>query len=156
MAGGVDVLVVAFGAPELLDGCLTALEAELPVMVVDNSSDPAVRAVVERHGATYLDPGRNLGFAAGVNVGLAHRARTGDPAPTTAAPQPRCHRSAPTPSPGCRTGSGAGDDLACVAPAQVDPVTGEEARVGWPFPTPAGAWLEALGLGSPAAGAPIS
>ncbi len=41
----------------------------------------------------------------------------------------------------------AADDLACVAPAQVDPVTGEEARVGWPFPTPARAWLEALGLG---------
>jgi GT2 family glycosyltransferase len=37
--------------------------------------------------------------------------------------------------------------LACVAPAQVDPVTGEVARVGWPFPTPARAWLEALGLG---------
>ena len=45
--------------------------------------------------------------------------------------------------------------LACVAPAQVDPVSGERARVAWPFPTPARAWLEALGSGA-WAGAPTS
>ena len=39
MAGGLDVVVVAFGAPELLDECLTRLEGRLPVVVVDNSSD---------------------------------------------------------------------------------------------------------------------
>ena len=32
-------------------------------------------------------------------------------------------------------------------PAQVDGSGGGEARVGWPFPTPLGAWVEAVGLG---------
>lgn len=144
---GLDVVVVAYGAPELLDRCLTRLEGSLPVLVVDNSSDPAVRAVVEDHGAAYLDPGRNLGFAAGVNFGLAHRRAADDPdsvdvlllnpdAAITPGDISRLHDHLR-----------ADDDLACVAPAQVDPVTGEAARVGWPFPTPARAWVEALGLG---------
>ena len=81
-AGGPDVVVVAYGAPELLDECLRGLGGRFPVVVVDNSSDPSVRSVVEGHGATYIDPGRNLGFAAGVNLGLARRARTMQ-APTT-------------------------------------------------------------------------
>lgn len=73
--GDVEVLVVAFHAPGLLDGCLAALQGRLPVVVVDNSSDPAVRAVALRHGAQYHDPGSNLGFAAAVNTGrnLLHR-----------------------------------------------------------------------------------
>jgi GT2 family glycosyltransferase len=147
MAGGLDVVVVAFGAPELLDGCLTRLEGRLPVVVVDNSSDPSVRAVAEVHGATYIDPGGNLGFAAGVNLGLTHcRAHVDAAAADVLLLNPDasitpddvgrlhdCLRARP--------------GLACVAPAQVDPATGEAARVGWPFPTPARAWLEALGLG---------
>ena len=42
-------------------------------MVVDNSSEPAVAAVAGGHGCTYVDPGRNLGFAGGVNLGCARR-----------------------------------------------------------------------------------
>lgn len=38
-------------------------------------------------------------------------------------------------------------EVAAVAPAQHDPVHHAPARVGWPFPTPSGAWLEAVGLG---------
>jgi GT2 family glycosyltransferase len=38
-------------------------------------------------------------------------------------------------------------DRACVAPAQLDPSTGEPARVAWPLPTPFGAWVEAVGFG---------
>ena len=144
---GLDVVVVAYGAPELLDGCLTRLEGSLPVLVVDNSSDPAVRAVVERPRRGLPRSGRNLGFAAGVNFGLAHRRDADDPdsvdvlllnpdAAITPGDISRLHDHLR-----------ADDDLACVAPAQVDPVTGEAARVGWPFPTPARAWLEALGLG---------
>ncbi len=30
---------------------------------------------------------------------------------------------------------------------QIDPSTGAPARVGWPFPSPLGAWVEAIGLG---------
>ena len=37
--------------------------------------------------------------------------------------------------------------LAAVAPAQREPTDGTQARVGWPFPTPSGAWVEAAGLG---------
>jgi GT2 family glycosyltransferase len=144
---GVDALVVAFGAPELLDRCLTGLEDRLPVVVVDNSSNPSVRAVVERHGATYVDPGRNLGFGAGVNVGLEHRAVTGDPVPDDLLLLNPDATITPAAVGRLRDRLHAADDLACVAPAQLDPVTGEEARVGWPFPTPARAWLEALGLG---------
>ncbi len=61
----VDVVVVAYGAADLLERCLAPLAGRLPLLVVDNSSDPAVEAVAKRHGATYIDPGRNLGFGAG-------------------------------------------------------------------------------------------
>jgi GT2 family glycosyltransferase len=142
-AEAIDVLVVAYGAPELLDECLGAVGRSLPVTVVDNSSSPEVRAVSERHGAHYLDPGSNLGFAAGVNVGLGHRAAaTGDvlllnpDAAIDGAGVIGLHRmlhSRP--------------DLAAVAPEQIDPVDGARARVNWPFPTPWGAWAEAVGAG---------
>ena len=144
---GLDVVVVAYGAPELLDACLTRLQGELPVIVVDNSSDPAVRAVVEGHHATYLDPGRNLGFAAGVNLGLSRRPALEDPDSVDVLLLNPDASITPGDISKLRAHLRANDGLACVAPAQIDPVTGEAARVGWPFPSPARAWLEALGLG---------
>jgi GT2 family glycosyltransferase len=127
----------------LLDECLAAVGRSFPVTVVDNSSTSEVRTVTERHGAHYLDPGSNLGFAAGVNVGLAHRT---DAAGDVLLLNPdavidgdgviglhRMLHSRP--------------DRAAVAPAQVDPVDGTRARVDWPFPTPWGAWMEAAGAG---------
>jgi GT2 family glycosyltransferase len=140
--GDVDVVVVAYGAVELLDRCLAPLAGRLRLTVVDNSSDPAVEAVAERHGAVYIDPGRNLGFGAGVNMALAQRTSHGDvlllnpDATITPDAVARLHQHLLSAT-----------DLACVAPAQVDPESGEEARVGWPFPTPMRAWLEAVGLG---------
>ena len=97
----------------------------------------------KEHGAHYVDPGRNLGFAAGVNLGLAQRRRPDydvlllNPDATVTldgvSDLHRClHRRA---------------DLACAAPSQVDPTGTDPARVGWPFPTPLGAWVEAIGLG---------
>jgi GT2 family glycosyltransferase len=142
-SGEVDVVVVAYGAPDLLEACLGALGGTLPLVVVDNSSDPSVRTVAVSHGARYLDPGRNLGFAGGVNVGLdqghvsGHDVLLLNPdAQITPREVTRLHR--------CLT---ARTDLACVAPAQFDEAGGRPARVGWPFPTPAGAWIEAMGLG---------
>jgi GT2 family glycosyltransferase len=138
----VDVVVVAYGAADLLERCLAPLAGRLTLVVVDNSSDPAVEKVVKRHGATYIDPGHNLGFGAGVNAGLAQRVSSGDvlllnpDASITPQAISRLHDYLLSAT-----------DLACVAPAQMDPETGEEARVGWPFPTPMRAWLEALGLG---------
>jgi len=140
----VEVVVVAFGAPELLDTCLGALAGALPVLVVDNSSRADVRVVSERHRARYIDPGRNLGFAGGVNLGLSHRRSTTDDvlllnpdARVTPGDVDRLHRDLrATPR------------LACVAPRQVDGSGGGADRVGWPFPTPLGAWVEAVGLGT--------
>ena len=144
MTPAVEVVVVAFGAPELLDACLGALEGTLPDVVVDNSSRADVRVVGERHGARYIDPGRNLGFAGGVNVGLAHRGATTDDvlllnpdARVTPGDVDRLHR--------CLRAT---PHLACVAPRQVDGSGGGDDRVGWPFPTPIGAWVEAVGLGA--------
>lgn len=141
-ASPVRAVVVAFGAPQLLDECLGALGGGLPVLVVDNSSEPAVREVADRHDAEYVDPGANLGFAGGVNVGLARRGAADvlllnpDAAirPDEVERLSRCLR--------------AEKRLACVAPDQVSPRTGDPERVAWPFPTPAGAWIEAVGLGS--------
>ena len=143
MSEDVDVVIVAFGAPELLEECLSRLGGTLPVVIVDNSSDAEVRAVTERHGARYVDPGRNLGFGAGVNVGVAHL-------PHPLADVLLLNPDAQITSAGVerlRHCLHAVADLACVAPAQVDQ-SGQAARVGWPFPTPWGAWVEAVGLGS--------
>ncbi|HXW39259.1 MAG TPA: glycosyltransferase family 2 protein [Acidimicrobiales bacterium] len=137
----VRAVVVAFGAPDLLDPCLAALAGGPPVMVVDNSSDAHVRSVVIRHRADYVDPGRNLGFAGGVNVGL-QRHRGADillvnPDATITPDQIAVLHH-------CLRGE---ERLACVAPSQVSPGTALPERVGWPFPTPLGALLDAAGLG---------
>lgn len=138
-----EVVIVAYGAPTLLEACLGALGDRYPVIVVDNSSDPAVEAVAGRHRAAYVDPGANGGFAAGVNRGIAERAHpTADVlllnpdaqiTPESVAQLHHCLHATP--------------GLACVAPSQIDPTTGEAARVTWPFPSPLRAWAEALGLG---------
>jgi len=138
------VIVVAYGREDLLARSLAALadpDDRLQVVVVDNSSSQAVRRVAEAAGVGYDDPGANLGFSAAVNRALQRIDGTVDvlllnpdaeiDVPTLRALQIRLH---------------AESRLAAVAPAQVDP-TGSEQRVGWPFPSPAGAWLEALGLG---------
>ncbi len=140
-AAPVVAVVVAYGAPGLLDECLTSLSGGPPVVVVDNSRDPEVRSVVIRHQASYVDPGANLGFAGGVNVGMSGRDGSDvllvNPDATIAsddiAELRRCLH--------------ADDHLSCVAPRQVSPASGETDRVAWPFPTPAGAWVDALGLG---------
>ena len=69
-AESVHVVVVAYGGAAELDRSLAALERNVPVTVVDNSSSSEVSAAARRHGASYVDAGSNLGFAAGVNLGL--------------------------------------------------------------------------------------
>ncbi len=143
MADEIEVLVVAFGAPELLEICLDSLDGELPVVVVDNSSDAEVRAVALRHRASYVDPGSNLGFAGGVNLGLANRSRPSADL-LLLNPDASIDSSGVSSLQRCLH---ARDDRACVAPAQWDPGRETGARVMWPFPTPLGAWIEAVGLG---------
>jgi glycosyltransferase involved in cell wall biosynthesis/GT2 family glycosyltransferase len=140
-AGDPEVVVVAYGAAELLARALAPVAGALPVTVVDNSGDPAVRRVAEDAGARYLDPGANLGFAAAVNLGV-RSARPGadvlllnPDARVDLAGVRALHRA-------LRADAG----LAAVGPAQVDD-DGAPARVRWPFPTPAAAWRQAAGLG---------
>ncbi len=143
----VHVVVVAYGAAGLLDLCLGELDGAYPVLVVDNSSDPDVATVAGRHGAHYVDPGCNLGFAGGVNVGLG-QLDSGQPADGYVLLLNPDAAIAPAGIEGLSHCLGADPRLACVAPAQVDRSGGSPARVGWPFPTPAGAWVEAIGLGA--------
>lgn len=138
---GVEVVVVAYGAAELLRRALEPLR-RLPVTVVDNSSDPAVRSVCDGLGVRYLDPGRNGGFAAGVNAALADRLAPGadvllmNPDAEFAGEDVAVLQRRLLAEP----------DLASVAPAQVD-AAGGLSRVSWPFPSPWGTLLEAVGLG---------
>jgi len=140
-AGDPEVVVVAYGAAELLARGLAPVAGALPVTVVDNSGDPAVRRVAEDAGARYLDPGANLGFAAAVNLGV-RSARPGadvlllNPDARVDLAGVRALHRALRADPG----------VAAVGPAQVDD-DGAPARVRWPFPTPAAAWRQAAGLG---------
>jgi glycosyltransferase involved in cell wall biosynthesis/GT2 family glycosyltransferase len=137
----VEVVVVAYGAPALLRAALEPV-VSLPVTVVDNSSLPEISVLCSELGVRYIDAGRNGGFAAGVNIALADRlvpgadvlllnpdARIEDA--EIRALQKRLHSD---------------PRLASVAPRQADD-EGRPARVEWPFPSPANAWIEAVGLG---------
>lgn len=141
-AGPPEVLLVAYGAPELVRRALAPLAGRLPLTVVDNSSSARVAAIAADLGARYLDPGRNLGFAAGVNLGLAHRQAPGhdvlllNPDAVVAADDVRRLQRA----------LHAEECTASVGPAQVD-AAGHPARVSWPYPSPGATWAEAVGLG---------
>ena len=138
---GVEVVVVAYGRPDLLADSLQPV-LSFPVTVVDNSSSADVAAVCARLGVRYLDPGSNGGFGAGVNHALDRRL---DPDADVLLLNPdavigsddvrRLHQALL-----------ADPTLASVAPTQVDEA-GEPSRVSWPFPSPGRAWLVAAGLG---------
>lgn len=138
---GPEILVVAYHSADLLRETLAPI-SHLTVTVVDNSSDADVRSVCAGLGVRYLDPGHNGGFAAGVNHGLAHRLQ----------PQADVLLLNPDavvhPAGIRRLHAALLDDpeLASVGPAQVDG-EGRASRVAWPFPSPGGAVLEAIGLG---------
>ncbi|WP_343036703.1 glycosyltransferase [Flexivirga aerilata] len=134
------VIVVAYRAADLLEPCLRGVSG-LPVVVVDNSSDAAVREVATAAGATYLDPGANLGFAGGVNRGLATVPDRADVLLLN--PDARLDTAGAL---RLQEQLRADPGLASLGARQVD-ASGDHARVGWPWPTPAGAWVEALGLG---------
>jgi GT2 family glycosyltransferase len=140
----VRTVVVAYHAADALSRCLAALDGSTEVTVVDNSSSGDVRAVAERHGAAYIDPGTNLGFAAGVNVALA-KLTAGEPCdvlllnPDAVLGPDEVQRLS-----SFLHGEG-NARVAAVSPALIDE-HGHEQRVVWPYPTPARAWAEAAGL----------
>ena len=139
----VHVIVVAYGDPSSLGDCLAALGGRYPVIVVDNSSSLATRDVVMRAGATYHDPGENVGFAAAVNRGLELVPLRGSDIlllnPDAVVSPDAVER--------LRQALHAGSSVACVAPAQHRPGSDKESPVCWPWPTAARAWTEAVGLG---------
>ncbi len=139
---GLEAVVVAYGSPELLRRCLLRLDGACPVTVVDNSSSPEAAALASDAGARYLDPGKNLGFAAGVNVALSSIGPGKDvllvnPDALVGPEVISALRAALDQDPGA----------ACAAPRLYDPNSGTYQRVCWHFPTPIRTWAEAIGLG---------
>lgn len=136
----VEVIVVAYGAPQLLRRALEPV-AGFPVTVVDNSSMPEIAALCAELGVRYLDPRRNGGFAAGVNHALRDRLVPGadvlllNPDAVISADDIGVLQRALHARP----------DLASVGPAQLDD-DGTPAKVEWTFPSPGGTFLEAIGL----------
>ncbi len=152
---GVQVVVVAYGSAELLRDSLTPLVGHFPLTVIDNSSDRAVRAVATDAGAHYVDPGANLGFAGAVNLALETlAARAADAADPTRPAPPGADvlllnpdaRVSPAAVHALHVALHAAPGVAAVGPAQVDG-DGVDSPVLWPFPSPAGSWLQAVGLG---------
>src|SRR5689334_9408240 len=74
----VHIVVVAYHQPGALEECLRSAAGEARITVIDNSSNREVRSVAGILGATYVDPGKNLGFGAGVNIAL-RRILSGEP-----------------------------------------------------------------------------
>ena len=134
------MIVVAYYGVEALRKALAALDG-VDILVIDNSASDGVRAAAAGVGATYVDSGGNIGFARAVNLGISH-ADGRDVVlinPDTEVSARTVHALVDRMRvPGCR--------VAAVAPSLTQP-DGKEQRVRWPFPTPAGAWVQAAGLG---------
>ena len=135
------VVVVAYGDPDHLRCCLAGLKAPAgAVTVVDNGRSDAVAVLSRDHGAVYVRPVGNVGFAAGVNLGCRDR---GDrdvlllnpDAVLTWSDVLRMHselRRAPR--------------CAAVSPRLARP-DGSAEPPSWPIPSPTSVWADALGLG---------
>jgi N-acetylglucosaminyl-diphospho-decaprenol L-rhamnosyltransferase len=67
----VAVVIVLYNSSDAIGECLDSLPAQVDVVVVDNASidDGATRALQVRPDATVLQPGTNLGFGGGCNLG---------------------------------------------------------------------------------------
>ena len=76
------IVIVAYRSADRLPICLDSIRLHCPeshIVVVDNSSEPKTRSVVEGFGdldVRLVDPARNLGYAGGVELGLAGSAPT--------------------------------------------------------------------------------
>lgn len=138
----VRLLVVAYGQPDLLARSLAALP-DLDGVVVDNSNDAEVRRVVKTRGLTYVGTAANVGYAAGVNIGLAELAR--QPwAPHVLLLNPDAVL-APEGLSRLVDVMQRERGLAACAPTLVSPDGRREPTV-WPGPSPAQSWIGALGI----------
>ena len=145
MTRPIHAVIVAYHAADQLDHCLATLGTHVKTTVIDNSSSPTVRIVSDRRGATYVDPGQNLGFGAGVNVAL--RPLLAGPPSDVLLLNPDATldpRELDKLSQHLRRERN--QRLAAVSPRLVGP-EGVEHQVVWPFPSPLRCWAEAIGLG---------
>lgn len=140
-----QVVVVAYGSPNPLRDALAPL-GQLSVTVVDNSSMPETRQLVEASGGYYIDAGGNLGFGAAVNIALASLEKRGLGRSDVLLLNPD---ATITEAGIAELGEAlhAQPNIACAAPSQTDPSGSHVERVEWPFPSPLASWLVALGLG---------
>lgn len=139
---GVEVVVVAYGTPELLDQALGALNCAFPVHVVDNGLSDEAERIAARHGADYVRPVRNVGFAAAVNVGLRRCPLGSDVLLLNPDAQ-----VTPEAVLMLQRGLGsAGGRVAAAAPRLLRP-TGEVEQTAWPMPSPTLPWRGAVGRG---------
>jgi GT2 family glycosyltransferase len=72
-----SVVIVAYHAGPALSRCLASLREdrdEFEIIVVDNGDGDQVSDAREDDSVTVISPGRNLGFAAGCNLGARHAA----------------------------------------------------------------------------------
>lgn len=136
-----EVVLVAYGAPDMVRSALAPLVGRFPLTVVDNSSMPQIRSIAVDAGALYLDPGRNGGFAAGVNYALDRRLH---PERDVLLLNPDAVIS-PADVTLLQHALHADPALASTGPSQVDD-DGVPAKVTWPFPSPAGVWIQTIGL----------
>lgn len=135
-------MVVAYRSDAHLAGCLEALGTGCSVTVVDNDPNPATELLVREAGAVYVPAPRNLGFAGGVNLGLAHSwdhrsdvLLLNPDARIRPADLDRLSRALhDTPR------------LAAVGPLLRAP-SGRAEPASWPMPSPLQVWLDALGVG---------
>lgn len=136
-----EIVIVAYGAPELLQDALAPL-AGLSVTIVDNSSQPRIAELARAAGAMYLDPGANLGFGAGVNYALEQRQMPGadvlllNPDAVVDADVIAQLHSALHGAPRIATAGAAQRDA-----------DGRTAQVTWPYPRPAQYLANALTMG---------
>jgi GT2 family glycosyltransferase len=142
------VVAVAFGPASSLETALEGLGDGGRVVVVDNSSDPLTAALAERIGARYVDPGANLGFAAGVNRALALLPLPGVDV-LLLNPDARISRDAVDV---LQRTLRSDPLLAAVGPARHLDSSGGSAPGCWRWHTPAGAWAEAFGVRRDASG----
>ena len=133
-----DAVVVTFESAAGLESCLDSVRGHTHVFVVDNASADRSAEIAEAAGACVARNAGNRGFAAAANqgaaLGCADLILFLNPDATLA---PR----------DLALLVGALDDpsVGAAGPRLVRP-DGSEQRAWWPFPSPALAWREALGL----------
>ncbi len=81
----VAIVIVHYRTPDLAAECVASLRAEAPgsearIVLVDNGSEPQGRELLQQLSIEIIEPGENLGFAGGVNRGVAYCLEAGSEA----------------------------------------------------------------------------